>query len=138
MRRDWMTGNLDQLTDVEASERAGHNWTTRDAIERAVTAVRWDDVPDGGGLTWPMSPALAIQAAISDLRLPNVTRIGRATLDAWDNVEAPGRTLAYELLAVEARYSNVGTARVYLVDRGTDVLPALVDLPDVDAETVPA
>jgi hypothetical protein len=139
-RRDW-TSVGQELLNPKACP-LGHNWTIKEVFERAVDDLQWVEVDDsgpvvaisvglignvGGGLF----DALAINAAIRELRIPRVTRIAVGLLDCW-SVDELG-PLCYGLLGIEGNYTN-GTARVYIVDRGSDLLPIASDFTPAEPE----
>ena len=91
---------------------------TRAAIVRAIDTFEWVETPADpeAEMTLPIVPALAIQAAIKELRIPKVTRI------AWRCHElAP-----HGFYGIEGNYKN-GRVRVYVVDTGTHLIPVRTD-----------
>ena len=78
----------------------------RKKLSAIFEVLEWETVtPDG--LTWPMMPALALEEAIKELRLPKVSAV------AQSNAMAP-----YGLIAARCKYTN-GMAEVYIVDEGS-------------------
>lgn len=95
----------------------------RPAIERAIDALTWQDVPEDGVISGPMSPVLTLGAVIEQLALPRVSAFafGGALLYP-DGPE----TAHYQLLAVEANYTD-GRCRLYLLDTGIGAMPLASD-----------
>jgi hypothetical protein len=86
---------------------------TQDMIVGAIDALDWQ--PTEGVTTLPMVPGLGIKHAITELRIPKVSHF------AIGNGLAP-----YGLYGIEGHYKN-GRARVYVIDRGSDLLPVASD-----------
>jgi hypothetical protein len=97
-REDW--------TEVGREEWEG----VQDRIRAAAAAMEWRPLPIEDA---PAMPGLGIMAAIEQLRLPKVSRV------AWSSELAP-----YGLYGIEANYSN-GRVQVFIVDRGTDLVPVV-------------
>ena len=97
-REDW--------TNVGREEWDG----AQDRIRAAAAALEWRALPIEGA---PMMPAEGIKAAIRELRLPRVSLAG------WSSELAP-----YGFYGIEANYSN-GRVQVFIVDRGTDLVPVV-------------
>jgi len=121
--RAW-TETGEKLFDREASNRQGHCYAaSRDVVEAAIEELTWCAVEEH--LSVPFSPGAAINAAISELSLPRVSRIAHdGAVPVRDDVERASSL--YGLYGIEANFTN-GRVRVFLVDRGTDVLPVAVD-----------
>jgi hypothetical protein len=115
----------EQLLDRDRATREGHNWTTRDEIEKGIARLEWVDRPESGIINGPMSPVLGIGAAIDQLDLRRVVAYAiDGYVTAWDDAEC-GES-AYGLYGIRNRYGN-GAADIYVVDRGTDILPVRAD-----------
>lgn len=85
----------------------------RRRIEAAIERLDWGEIP----AQLPMGPGMGIMAAVKELRLPRVSAI------AISNELAP-----YSLYGIEANYRD-GRARIYILDRGSDLLPLASDFP---------
>ncbi len=88
----------------------------KQVIAAAIDSMRnsWLNV-DAAWVHVAIMPGLGIQTAIKELRLPKVSAY------CLSNELAP-----YGLYGVEANYTN-GRARVYILDRGSDMLPLVSD-----------
>lgn len=80
-------------------------------LDAAIAALDWHDIPCEDV---PMMPALGIKGAIRHYGIP-------ARRVAWN-----GRLAPYALYGIEGHY-RTGVVRVYLLDRGTDLLPVAAD-----------
>ena len=69
--RTWTDTGL-QLHDRERAGREGHNWTTRDEIERRIDLLEWHPVTPGVTIRLPHSPGVAIESCIDELGLRRV------------------------------------------------------------------
>jgi hypothetical protein len=98
MTRTWTTTGADYVGD-------------RETFARLFAGLEWEPVEGAK----PAMPGLSIKEAIRELRIPKVTRI------AISNELAP-----YGLYGIEGNYKN-GRALVYLVDRGTEIIPVASD-----------
>ena len=125
---EWL-GVGDVLTDAAAAVAAGHNWTTREHLAAAIAEVRWEDVdPDDGVVNWPMSPGLALKAILDGFKIRGVRRIGRSEVLGSGEVDRePDGWAMYQLIAVEQWSATIGR-RVYVVDRGSDLVPVAYEL----------
>jgi hypothetical protein len=85
---------------------------TVDLVARVIEQMPWQEPPE----RLPMSPGLAIQALIGQLRLPRVDLISYRN---WDL--AP-----YGLYGIQANYTD-GRARFYVLDRGHDLTLLAID-----------
>lgn len=123
------------LLDREVSFQQGHNFSTEKALRASVETVRWEDVPDDGGMTWPLSPALAVQAIIKEFDLRGIRRVGLGQVlgSAYPDME-PSDLHMYQIIAIEQAAANGDTRRVWFVDRGTDTVPAMVEAIKTKAE----
>lgn len=101
--------------DVIGKRLEGGGRVTRPAVERAIEALSWIDVPESDELSLSMIPGEGIKAAIKELRIPKVTQI------AISHDLAP-----YGLYAIEGNYKN-GRAVVYVVDLGSNLIPVASD-----------
>jgi len=84
-------------------------------VAAAIDALEWQDVPKRGKTRLAAMPALGITAAIEELRIPKVSKFSISTDLA-----------PYGLYGIEGNYSN-GRARIYVLDRGSDLLPMASD-----------
>jgi len=99
------------------------NWTSvgeqevcpplRDIFLAEVETLEWHRLPCDDA---PMMQGEAIKAAITQLRLPKVSRV------AWNGVFLNRMAV----LGIECQYKN-GRCRVYLLDTGTHTLPIFSD-----------
>lgn len=124
--RTW-TSTGEQLLDRAGSNAAGHNHTTRDEIEAAIsTLVEWQDLPESYGdhLWLPAVQGLAIRAIIEQLDLRAPTAIALGVVPCRSDNE-PGELL-YGLYGIRNRYKD-GVAEVFVVDRGGDLIPVASD-----------
>lgn len=87
-----------------------HNRAT---VERAIENIEWRELR--GTIEVPMMQGEGIKAAIRELRIPRVSHV------AWSNELAP-----YGFYAIRGHYAN-GDAEVYIVDRGSDLIPVCSD-----------
>jgi hypothetical protein len=79
----------EQLLDRDRATREGHNWTTRDEIEKGIARLEWVDRPESGIINGPMSPVLGIGAAIDQLDLRRVVAYAiDGYVTAWDDAES--------------------------------------------------
>lgn len=95
----------------------------RAAIEREIVGLTWK--PPAG--KHPMMPGLGIQECIQQLRLPRVTAIAYDGAFTAPDPSCPAESAHYAVYGIEANYSN-GTAHVYVVDTGTELLPVCSEL----------
>jgi hypothetical protein len=100
MERTWTNIGAEYVTD-----------DNRTHVEHAIEKLAWR-TPEG---EFPAMPGLGIKAVISELRLPKVSRV------AISHDLAP-----YGLYGIEANYKN-GCARVYVVDKGSNLIPICSD-----------
>lgn len=106
-RRDWM----DVSREITDEYRA--------AIEEQIVALEWTTRRE-----LPMSPALAIRECIAELRIPKVSKVAiNGTLTVPDG---PEESAYYSIYGIEGRYAN-GRVRLYVLDRGSDLLPLCAD-----------
>lgn len=82
---------------------------THEMVEKAIEALDWQEVTDD--LELAAMPGYAIANAIAEYRIPKVSRV------AVSSDLAP-----YGFYGIEGNYTN-GRARVYIVDRGTELIP---------------
>lgn len=117
-----------ELLDVDGSQQHGHNWTTREHIEKGIAALTEDGLwcEATNDLELPMSPGLGIAECIKQFKLPKVSQIAIGGVVCFDNVEAPGRELLYGLYGIVANYKDVRIT-LYVVDRGVDLVPVAID-----------
>jgi hypothetical protein len=87
-------------------------------VEKVIERMPWEEPPD----RLPMSPGLAIQQLVRSLELPRVDRISYRN---WDL--AP-----YGLYGIQANYCD-GRVRVYVLDRGHELVVLAIDLWPVGA-----
>ncbi len=87
----------------------------REQIAGAIERMEWQEIPKGGSLTLGMMPGEGIKAAIRELHIPKVSHV------AVSNELAP-----YGLYGIRGHYKN-GDANVFIVDRGSDMLPVCSD-----------
>jgi hypothetical protein len=119
MRRDW----LDLGAEYHEGE-TGRFGQSRPRVEAAIAALTWKPVPAGAdGMRLPMSPGLAIEACIEQLKLPKVSAVAHDGYLQWP--DGP-ETAHFSILGIEANYSN-GRARVYVLDTGTGCTPLAAD-----------
>lgn len=85
----------------------------RPTAAAAIDGLQWVS-PEG---SFPMAPGLAIKKCITELRIPKVSAV------AWQG----GYIGPYEVLGIEGNYKN-GRVRVYVLDRGADLLVLRSDL----------
>lgn len=78
-------------------------------LDEHIARLTWEPLVPGKRL--PMMPGLGIRGAIETLRIPKVSAI------AYNGVIAD----RYALYGIEATYAN-GRARIYILDRGADLL----------------
>lgn len=90
-------------------------------IEAAIGRLIWIDAEGA----FPLVPAVGVQRAIDGLHLPRVSAI------AISDELAP-----YGLYGIEANYPD-GRARVYVIDRGGDLVAVASDFP-MDVEEAAA
>lgn len=124
--RQWYpTAQRELLTRESCPE--GHNWTTTDAVETAIAELVWMEVPEDGilgDMAGGLMGALALKAAVDELRIPKVSRFAVGVLPCWSDHETG--ELCYGLLGIEGNYKN-GQAQIYIADRGSDLLPIGAD-----------
>ena len=102
--------------DRPATETSKPRWT-QETVKAAIRNITWHDVPtDGTVVSLPMMPGEGIKSMIKEFHIPKVSRVGYA------HDLAP-----YGLLAVEGNYAN-GTAQIYAVDSGTELIPLVTTL----------
>jgi hypothetical protein len=113
-RRDWLkTGEKIMAEGIEHETQDGVEYwpISRERIEQAIINLTWE--PAKGEK--PMSPALGIKAVIEECGIPKVDEI------------AIGHELApYGFYGIHGHYRD-GDARVYVLDRGHDLVPLCVD-----------
>lgn len=95
----------------------------RAEVERIIAGLTWHEMPVSDV---PACPGLAIREVIAQLDLPKVTRVAWGGLIEEPDPADPRWTAAYELLGIEANYSN-GTAQLYVLDKGGECTPLCAD-----------
>ena len=123
--RTW-TKTGGQLFDAERATREGHNYATgREAVEAGIDGLTWVEVPAEGELRLPFTPGEGIKAVIAQLDLRAVRRIAHdGAVTVRDDAESS--TSLYSLYGIEVPEAG-GLLRVFVVDRGTDLLPVAYD-----------
>lgn len=119
MTRTW-TEVGDEALDNSLRRESGRVLDRR-AIEIAIDKLDWEEVPEGGSLTLGAMAGMAINATITEFRIPKVTRV------AVSNRLAP-----YGFYGIEGNYKN-GRALIYLLDTGTGVTPLASDFYEKEA-----
>jgi hypothetical protein len=110
-KRDWMSAGA-RYTTVER----------RPQVSEVIAGLDWKEVEV---MSLPAMPAMGIQEAIKELRLPKVSAI--AFNGALEFPGRPGEDGEYpSLYGIEANYTN-GRARVYLVDNGCEIVTVCAD-----------
>jgi len=134
--REW-TQTGAQLFDAARATREGHNYATgRDAVVAGIDGLTWVQMPKDTGIVMPFSPGESVKALIYGLGLRDVRRIAwDGAVEVRDDVE--GSRSLYSLLAVEFGERG-GLVRLFAVDRGTDVLPVIIDRIPVPESPAPA
>ncbi len=143
--RDVIAADHPQLITDEITQRAeqtrpgpqrtwmniGASYTTperRPDVLRAIASLEWQDVTSGEPMQAPVSPGLAINACIRELRMPRVDQVawhGSASAVDWhDRDKAEGEH--YAIYGIQANYQN-GRARLYVIDIGTATIPLASD-----------
>jgi len=91
----------------------GKEYTEGKEKQIAVAAAKmpWQEIP----CDMAMMPGLGIKAAIEQLNLPKVSRVGHSPALA-----------PYGLLGIEANYHN-GKAQVFFIDHGDGIIPLFSD-----------
>lgn len=128
--REWTSVGAEAMEQGTEHEHPNENgeWTvsyrpiSRETVAATIEELRWRK-PEG---SFPMSPGLALQAAVKELGLPRVSAV------AYNG--GPIHDSGYSLMGIEANYKN-GRARVYVMDRGTDLVPLAVDFWPGDRRT---
>jgi hypothetical protein len=122
-RRDWLSIGakaMEEGTEHEIDTAEGwiveHRPISRERVERAIPKLQWVE-PEGN---FPISPGMALQAAIEQLELPKVSAVAYRGEDEHVGFHN------YSLYGIEANYKD-GRARVYVMDRGHDLVPLCVD-----------
>lgn len=113
MTRNWTTV-CDDLFDGSVKKESGRT-LTRESVENAAKRMKWLTVPEDGHLTLAAMPGMAINAVITEFRIPKVTKV------AVSHALAP-----YGLYGIEGNYSN-GRARIFVIDTGSGVTPVFSD-----------
>lgn len=91
----------------------------RDAIEAQIKALEWGSEPSA-----PMCPGLGINECVRELGIPKVSAY--ATNGYLET--GAGEDRAYcSIYGIEGNYSN-GRVRVYVLDRGTVLIPLAADV----------
>jgi len=123
-RRDWlsigakaMKEGTEHEIDTDEGWIVEHRPISRERVERAIPKLDWI-APEGSG---PMSPVMAIQACVEQMELPKVSAIAYRGKDGHVGFHN------YSLYGVEANYKDA-RIRVYVMDRGHDVVPLCVDV----------
>lgn len=108
MERTWTDIGKQDLASIAPDDS---DEIQRALVERSIENLTWESVEGAK----PMLPGLGIKECIKQLRLPKVSQV------AISHDLAP-----YGFYGIEARYKN-GRARVYVLDRGTDLIPLASD-----------
>lgn len=96
------------------------NWTTigaselnisRARVESAIASLEWKPLP----VTMGACQGMGIDACIHQLNIPKVSHVAESLQFA-----------PYGFYGIRAHYSN-GDADVYVVDRGSDIIPVCSD-----------
>src|SRR3982750_4193784 len=119
MERTWTeVGEKALSADALEARMDGERWKpiTRERIEKAIEKMRWESTEGDK----PMMPALGIKECIKQLGIPKVSQI------AISNDLANDVGNSYGLYGIEGHYKN-GRVRVYVVDRGSDLIPVATD-----------
>lgn len=121
--RRYVLRGSDMKTKRRSNPATPPSWTpvgkryTRTLVQRAsvlreVSGMQWVS-PKG---KFSMSDGLALEAAIKEFRIPNVSA-----------VSVNARHEGYTLLGIEGNYSN-GRARIYMLDTGSRLVPLMSEL----------
>lgn len=94
--------------------------TYGEEIEREVAGLQWTTET-----MLPMSPALGIREVIKQLGLPKVT--ATAIGGCIEVPDGPFETATYSIYGIEANYSDA-RIRVYVLDRGHELIPLYMDV----------
>lgn len=108
------------------ADGAARTWTTvgrkhtrtktqRGFVAAAIGKLEWQPVPLVDRV--PFAAAYALKAAITEFRIPKVSAIA---------VDGPVIENRYGIYGIEGNFVN-GRARVYLLDRGSDLVPLATD-----------
>jgi len=110
-----------QLLDAARANREGHGYAAgREAIAAAIDALTWVAFPADGTLDVPFTPGHGIGTMVTELGLRDVARIAwDGALPVRDDVE--GSSSLYSVYGIETGPRG-GALRLYVVDRGTDLL----------------
>ena len=122
VRRAWL-GSGAEYTRPEPEART--------AIEREIELLRWTSVDDD--LRLPASTALALRECVRQLRLPRVSQVAHNGRLAWTDGQ---ETVGYGVYGIEAT-RHAGRVRVYVLDRGTELVPLARDLWPTAASEAP-
>ncbi len=133
MTRVWTDGGQ-QLYDAERATRHGHCYATGPAaVSAAIDALTWQDLHPGTPLRLPFSPGFVINGLIRAMQFTAARRVAvNGTVDVRDDVERASSL--YGLYGIE--FAAAGElVRLYVVDRGVDVLVMAHDTQPVPAVT---
>ena len=140
MERTW-TDTGAQLYDPDRAEREGHRHTARRLIVEAIDRLHWTSTVHDR--TVPAMAGLAINTLIDELALPKVSHVAVDTVDCLPD-PTDNEIPTYGFYGIRCHYSN-GTAAVYAVDRGSDLVVVASDFtredttaPNFNQETVDA
>jgi hypothetical protein len=104
--------------------RVGSDFTTperRPDVLRAIGTLRWRTL--AGCRALPAFQASGIAAGVRELGLPNVSALAPSGLHSTLHWQGD----SYAIYGIEAQYAN-GHARLYVLDRGTVLVPLVSDL----------
>lgn len=110
--RTWTDAGRALLQRINTDPSEDGRPMTVDLVAQVIEQMPWQEPPE----RLPMSPGLAIQTLIGELRLPRVDLISYRN---WDL--AP-----YGLYGIQANYTD-GRARYYVLDRGHDLTVLAID-----------
>lgn len=133
-----------QLTPTRNWTRVGSEYSDTEAKRAIMVAIidtlEWVELPPKGQkIRLGFMQGEAIKTAITEFRLPRVDMIAENGLyvgvDRLDSRES----VSYALYGIQCHYTN-GKSRIYLLDRGSDVVPVASDIwPDehhLDSATI--
>jgi hypothetical protein len=115
-----------QLFDAERANREGHGYAAgQNAVAAAIDALSWVEIPPSGSLDVPFTPGHGIQTMLTELGLRGVRRVAwNGSVPVRDDVERSSSL--YGLYGIEAPERG-GLLRVFVVDRGVDLLVVAYD-----------
>lgn len=107
MQNDWLNVGKQKVEELGG----------QDAILHAISGLEWIDVTQNPKISLPFSQGYALRELIKSFRLdPQKLAYHTTTGQRLDG---------HALLAVETKYGNGDTAKIYVLDDGMSVTPVL-------------